>query len=611
MSTIGGHHGPVSGVASGPSSDRWSRPVTAAATAFCYEDLMSVASRLVVAPTLVAAVLVAGPACNRRVFKQVEPTCDPTIASDVDIPVEKAADILVVVDNSNSMREEQVNLAQNFLNPNLNECPIGVDQLADFARCKDDAPPAVCDFANPTAEQLQPGGELSGCGFIQILAAFENDFRVGVITTDVGVCDNRTPTALGGNHCSAQPTPEECTVPDTCDAGLQRCVGTGASCDNDDDCGLTWGFRPQRGCLQPNGPPGTDLKVIARSDLDDDDPDNDNIGLRFTRTLNNISVHGSGFERGLDAMRDFLDGSNNATRDPSCREDLPGFLRDDAKLVVIFLTDEQDCSRLPDNAVLADEFADDICGVVPPRTDISARDCYAKVDDLSPVAAYADFLKSQKRNADDISIAVIAGGIRDGDGTVSSGCRIGGNGQPAGECYESKGQSGSQAVCGASPTDVAAREGRRCVAGNAPECELPCCQADSGSRYFELADAFPDQSIKDSICYDSFRETMIKIAVKIGDVESVRLAEAPADDALIFVEKAPKDSDDFELVQRIPADSCQTDDGWYLDAANPDDIRVRFCGDTRPGPGERIRVRAKGQGADPDGGADACVNRGG
>jgi len=568
----------------------------------------SVLRRLIVLSPVVTA-LAASNACNRRVFEQVEPTCDPTIASDVDIPVEKAADILIVVDNSNSMKDEQEELAKNFLNPDLAECPIAVDQLADFARCKEDVPPAVCAYVNPTAEQLQPGGELSGCGFIQVLAAYENDFRVGVITTDVGVCDNRSPTALGGNLCKASPTPEECTVPDTCDGTQQRCVGSGLNCTSDSDCGLTWGFRPQRGCLQPNGPPGTESKIIARSDLDDTETSNDNIGQRFTRTLNNISVNGSGFERGLDAMRDFLDPAT--PRDPSCADDLGGFLRDDAKLVVIFLTDEQDCSRLPDNEALVNEFEGDICGVVPPRTNVSAKDCYIKVDDLTQVGAYAEFLRGRKRNVDDISIAVISGGVRAGDETVASGCRIGNDGQPDGGCYSSRGQSGTASVCGSSPTDAAARDGRRCEAGNSPECELPCCEADSGSRYFDLADAFPDQSIKDSICFADYRETMIKIAVNIGDVESVRLAEAPADDALIFVEKAPRDSSEFNLVPRIRPEACPTEDGWYLDTANPEDIRVRFCGSTRPGPGERIRVRAKGVGADPDGGADACVDRGG
>jgi hypothetical protein len=564
--------------------------------------------------TLVAATVVGGPACNRRVFEQVEPTCDPTIASDVDIPIEKAADILIVVDNSNSMREEQENLAGNFLNPNTNECPIGVNDLADFAGCKEANPPAVCAFVNPTAEQLGPGGELSGCGFIQILAAYENDFRVGVITTDVGVCDNRSPSALGGAHCTQAGPPPECTVQDTCDAVVQRCVGDNSrTCTSDGECGLTWGFRPQRGCLQPNGPPGTEFKVIARSDLEDTLGSNDDIGGRFTQTLNNISTNGSGFERGLDAMRDFIDASNVDTRDEGCKNDLANFLREDAKLVVIFLTDEQDCSRLPGNDSMPDEFADDICGIAPTPAGVSAADCYDAFDNgtLSPVSEYADFLRKQKKNADDISIAVIAGGTRDGDATVADGCTQDA-GQPVGDCWQSHGKSGTNA-CSATPSDPDVRRERGCLDdnGNLKACDLACCQADSGSRYFDLADAFPQQSIKDSICYASFRETMIKIAVKIGDVESVRLAEAPADDALIFVEKAPRDSDDFELVTRIAADVCQTADGWYLDAANPADIRVRFCGDTRPGPGERIRVRAKGVGADAAGGADACVNRGG
>jgi hypothetical protein len=586
-------------------------------------------SRPLLAAALVAVAVASSAACNRRVFEQVEPTCDPTIASDVDIPVEKAADILIVVDNSNSMREEQLNLAANFLNPNASQCPIGVDDLDDFARCKDDNPPPVCAYVNPTADKLQPGGELSGCGFIQILAAYENDFRVGVITTDVGICDNRAPQALGGAYCARSPTPSECTVPDTCAPidedfpDTKVCTGTGADCSSDNDCGLTWGFRPQRGCLQPNGPPGPDaLKVIARSDLEDSLGSNDDIGDRFTRTLNNISTNGSGFERGLDAVRDFLDASNVATRDPSCQNDLQNFLREDAKLVVIFLTDEQDCSRLPDNDALADEFASDICGPQPPlepgQSRPSAATCYTAFDNgtLSPVSEYAEFLRKQKKNADDISIAVIAGGVRDGDRTVAEGCTQAG-GQPVGGCWPAQGRSGTNA-CSPTPSDPQVRKdvaegGRGCLDENEnlKECELECCQADSGSRYFDLADAFPDNSIKDSICYDSFRETMIKIAVKIGDVESVKLAEAPADDALIFVEKAPKDSDDFALVPRIEADACQTSDGWYLDSANAEDIRVRFCGDTRPGPGERIRVRAKGVGAKDGGGADACVDRGG
>ena len=226
--------------------------------------------RRVITLAVVGVAVLAGGGCNRRVFEQVKPTCDQTIANDVDIPAEKAADILIVVDNSGSMQEEQDRLAAAFINDTA-ACPINKNDLKDFARCDEASPPAVCAFANPSPELLAaPGPQgLANCGFIQVLAAFENDFRIGVITTDVGVCDNRIPGSQSEiSLCDQVPTPPECTNPD-------------------DDNG--WGFRPQRGCLQPNGPPGTVTKVIARQDLLDADATNDDIGDRFIKTLKNIT----------------------------------------------------------------------------------------------------------------------------------------------------------------------------------------------------------------------------------------------------------------------------------------------------------------------------------
>ena len=113
--------------------------------------------------------------------------------------------------------------------------------------------------------------------------------------------------------------------------------------------------------------------------------------------------------------------------------------------------------------------------------------------------------------------------------------------------------------------------------------------------------------LKDSICVDSFAQTMIKIAVFIADVDFVTLAEAPSNPALVFVEKAAAGSEKFASVARIDGTECGAANGWVL----ADAVTVRFCGDARPGPGERIRVRAKGNSADPDGGAKACVGHGG
>src|SRR3990172_7363802 len=143
--------------------------------------------------------------------------CVKTIESDIEVPTERAADILIVVDNSGSMAEEQQNLADNFLNQDPAACP-----LQDLKNIPE-------EYKNPAPALYQGAGPLAQCGFIQLVAAFENDFRVGVITTDVGLCDNRVPSAQGGD---------------------------------------AWGFRPQRGCLQPDSAPGgTARKVLARADL--------------------------------------------------------------------------------------------------------------------------------------------------------------------------------------------------------------------------------------------------------------------------------------------------------------------------------------------------------
>lgn len=536
--------------------------------------------------------------CNRRVFEEVKPTCDQTIANDVDIPAEKAADILIVVDNSGSMQEEQDRLAAAFLDESGN-CPIGKNDIKDFARCKEESPPAVCAFANPSPEQL--AGPLASCGFIQVLAAFENDFRIGIITTDVGLCDNRLPSAQSELFCANNGP----------GVGTPECAENGV-----DDRGVPihWGYHPQRGCLQPNGPPGTPTKVIARADLVDADASNDEIGDRFVDTIKNIRTFGTSIERGLDATKLFLD-KNNTDRGPGCENDLGSFLREDAKLVVIYLTDEEDCSRLPDVAPCegtdcdcpdgnceifrcgADqtctpgvtEFTGESCSEFDEHFDgsrlVSSR-CYSKESSLSPVEPYVDFLKSLKGDPNDVSVAVIAGGLPIGpDGTiVGAGCTFNAaDGQVAlGGCRESLGNS----------------NGADCVASG------DCCFADPGDRYYALADQM--SGLKDTICVDSFGQTMIKIAVFIADVDKVVLAEKPENPALIFVEKAPAGSEEFLNIGRINDTACGDGNGWVLEQ---DGVTVRFCGDARPAAGERIRVRAKGEGANGDD-ADACEGRG-
>jgi len=52
-------------------------------------------------------------ACNEHTFRRVVATKTRTVISEVKVDIDRAADILFVIDNSGSMAEEQENLAKN------------------------------------------------------------------------------------------------------------------------------------------------------------------------------------------------------------------------------------------------------------------------------------------------------------------------------------------------------------------------------------------------------------------------------------------------------------------------------------------------------------------
>jgi hypothetical protein len=449
------------------------------------------------------------------------------------------------------MQEEQAELARNFVNPHIAPDPDNPDIAADECPLGD-LTKIPEKYKNPSPELYEEGGPLSRCGFIQLLGAFENDFRVGVITTDVGLYDNRIEAAPDG-----------------------------------------WGFRPQRGCLQPDGAPGAPgtSKLIRRADLEDDDRDNNDLALRFSRTLENISVWGSPYERGLDAMAVFLDPSS--TRAPGCEGDLETFRRPDAQLVTIFLTDEEDCSH-----GLGGTFTDELAGEpqsAGPFGDLyasSAGRCYSDAAKLAPVDAYVSALRDVDKKA---KVAVIGGLVPVGDDDVEArGCLAD---DFTTECWESEGRSNSNTshfICSADPIaepqygvteqDIADRAGR------------PCCVADPARRYLDFARALDEKDgeqksvVLDSICNGSYLETMIKIAAFIGSTRFVDLAEDPQD-GLILVSITRAGDDEATVLPRVDPEQCSTETGWYLEGRR----RIVLCEDAIPGPGDKLSVRAKGR----------------
>jgi hypothetical protein len=381
---------------------------------------------------------------------------------------------------------------------------------------------------NPTEERLAELAPM--CGFIQLLGAFDREFQVGIITTTVDECDNRYGLAPDG-----------------------------------------WGRRSRRGCLMR----ATDGDSIFS-------PSDEGLHDRFRQALASVGTWGSGFERGLDAAQIFLDP--DAVRAPGCSDDLDAFLRPEADLAVVFLTDEDDCSRdgpLPEGATLLDDETvyrrcDVPAGEVPVEGEIGLRasTCYEPGAALADVAHYASFLRTRKAPGREVRVAVIGGAARSGtglsgEGFVAGGCSPGADGQVVSACFESGGQTVNPQVCGAD-----ARPG-----------EAACCLADGAHRYFQLADALGGLFSGGSLCAP-FSDTLREVAAFLGRTDGVTLSEPPLNPRAVRVRVTRRDGRE-EIINAVAAGTeAGEGDGWFFET----DTQIRFVGPSAPQPGDAIDV---------------------
>ena len=112
--------------------------------------------------------------------------------------------------------------------------------------------------------------------------------------------------------------------------------------------------------------------------------------------------------------------------------------------------------------------------------------------------------------------------------------------------------------------------------------------------------------LKNSICFTSFADTMIRIASFIGAFDVLKLVEPPTNPDLIVVELTRAGGETELLGQRLSGTSCDDRDGWVME----DTITIRLCGSKRPAPGDQARVLADGGGGDPNlPVAERCKNR--
>jgi len=274
------------------------------------------------------------------------------------------------------------------------------------------------------------------------------------------------------------------------DTGAISAVG---GCDDAGDQGALQNTPQVGGCTPP-----TDAYI---SDIDNNGTRVTNYGggpLADTFScIAQLGTQGCGFETPLESMRLALNGTTNA-----------GFLRQDAFLAVIFITDEDDCSSQDRNGFFANQNAgvnDPLgplssfrcfefgirCNPDDPRPSGPKEECLPREDSpyLIPVQEYVDFLVNLKP-AGQVIVAGIFGLPEDSPG---------GNGFRATVVpNDSGGQLGGTPKLG-------------------PACESSAGEAAPGIRLKQFVDAFV-QSRTTTICNADLSDALTAIADLLAEV---------------------------------------------------------------------------------------------
>jgi len=339
---------------------------------------------------------------------------------------------------------------------------------------------------------------------------------------------------------------------------FQLAVVTTAVTQNARACGAATveclAFPEQAGTLQRGKDPGghvanpSDALVLA--------PGGDSAAfLAAARRAIGQGTSGSGQEMGLEAMR-------RAVSEPLASGPNSGLLRPGARLLVVIVSDEDDCSDSGGCTTPALEVtgacgaackADtdcagqgDYCLLLRPTDPSQGRRCSLNACDtvdgrskLEPVETYVKFLR----------------GLDDGTGT----------GRPR-EVF--------LAVIGA--VDAALSPAR---------CQSSTTEAYGVARRYQAAVAqMGENGLIDSICNDDYSQTLTRIAALVNAPQTVDLARPPADARLLF----------FDVTRAATGETltCREGDGFsYQPPAGGAPARATFEGRCRLRPGDSLKLR--------------------
>lgn len=272
---------------------------------------------------------------------------------------------------------------------------------------------------------------------------------------------------------------------------------------------------------------GNNYKILTTQHFRENKQD----AIRQFRENIRLGACGSGQEQGFEAMRRVL--VNN-----------PEFFREQSRLVVIFISDEEDCSDMTDSFV--SYIISSTAGQIDTRLDPDYNHA------LTPVETY-------KRYLDDLAF--------DRKGSVAIASIVSAVGDPPhdmepGLCFDE--------ICAAEcpETDEQRIRHQPCWCGG----HTP------GGRYLELARMYsPDDHIMDSICQHDFSDTLGEL-VRIAEVDQcLQLGARPNNDdtslVLVRIERTRDDGEVEQIVCSPPASpgeqACDAGADWWYDPRGP------------------------------------------
>jgi hypothetical protein len=404
-----------------------------------------------------------------------EPGRQPTYTVPVTAPGPVRVDIVVMVDNSGSMAQEQTALTAAF--------PALVRDLVDP---RDDDGDGRPDHA-PV-----------------------EDLHLGVISSDMGTMGSPVST---------------CSNPDVGDNGCFRSTPSPVV----------------SGCL------ATYPTFLARDASNAATYDADQLAQDFT-CIATLGTSGCGFEQQLEAMRVAV---TTDMRPGGCND---GFLRPDSILVLIWVTDEDDCSTSPDHPEMFDQDRTDL-------GHLSLR-CFLHPDFLDTFSSYVEaFAALRPSTPEKLVVAMITGVPPDEPLCIGRGDDL----------------AGCLSVTRMIPT----------IDPVMPVQLIPSCNTSMGlafppTRLVEVAQAFGSQAYVDSICQSDWSGPMRGINGILEQsiahpcfAEPLSFDPATCRSSCVLVETLSDDRP-CEADESCPSDGCP--------AASPDDLPdLTPCRGTEPG----------------------------